>query len=177
MSYIDRFSIVILQFLSMEPLKSHYQREIARELGVSVGKTNQVLRVLEQEEIVLKERRGRVDLYRYNLRNPVARYLKILFILSELSDVIRRLRNSSDRIILFGSCADGTDSVESDIDLLILTSDKNELEKIIRSARRSIDRRISPIILNHIEFSELRDRDQAFYEQVSRGITLWQGEE
>ena len=58
-----------------------------------------------------------------------ARYLKILFNLSELSELVRKLRDTSKKIILFGSSAEGTDSNESDIDLLILTSDKKQGEK------------------------------------------------
>ena len=174
--WLDKFSVRILRFLAREPSKSYYQREIARTVGVSVGKTNQVLKVLEREEIVVKERKGRVDLYRYNLHNPVARHLKILFILTELSELTRQLRQASKKIILFGSCAEGTDSNASDIDLLILTSDKDRVKKLIASSRRILSRKVSPIVLNLIEFSELKNRDRPFYEQASKGIVLWQEE-
>lgn len=176
-AYLDRYATAILKLLSLEPLRSYYQREIARKVGVSLGKTNQVLRALEKEEIVLKERRGNVDLYKYNLRSPVARYLKVLFTLNELNELTRNLREVSNKIVIFGSCADGTDSLESDIDILILTSNKSEARCIIEPARRTLKRRLSPLILNPIEFSGLREKDHAFYEQMSRGIVLWQQEE
>lgn len=174
--WLDKFSVRILGFLAWEPSKSYYQREIARTVGVSVGKTNQVLKVLEREEIVVKERKGRVDLYRYDLHNAVARHLKILFALTELSELIRQLRQVSKKVVIFGSCAEGTDSIASDIDLLILTSDKDRVKKLIASSRRILSRKVSPIVLNLIEFSELKDKDRVFYEQVSRGIVLWQEE-
>jgi len=173
---LDRFSVKILRFLSKEPMKSFYQRETARAAGVSVGKTNQVLKALEQEEIVLKERKGRINLYRYNLHDPVARHLKILFTLVELSELVRRLRQVSEEIVLFGSCAEGIDTAESDIDLFILTNDKDELRRTVALARRTLDRRLSPVVLNPVEFSELRDRDRPLYEQISRGIELWRKE-
>mgnify|MGYP001030018997 CR=1 FL=1 len=175
--YLDRFSVKILRFLSQEPLRSYYQREIARTAGVSLGKTNQVLRMLESEEIVLKERRGRMTLYRYNLQNPAARYLKTLFTLIELSALVKQLRRASKRIVLFGSCAEGTDTIESDIDLLTLTDDKKKARRIIDTSRRTLSRRISPILLTPLEFSQLKEKDQPLYGQVSRGITLWQEEQ
>ena len=174
--WLDKFSVRILRVLTREPSKSYYQREIARTAAVSVGKTNHVLKALEREEIVLKERKGRVDIYRYNLHNPVARHLKILFTLTELSELIRQLRQASKKITLFGSCAEGTDSNASDIDLLILTSDKDRVKKLIATHRRILSRKVSPIVLNLIEFSELKNRDRPFYEQVSKGIVLWQEE-
>jgi predicted nucleotidyltransferase len=177
LGFIDKFSISILKLLASDPLRSYYQREVARKAGVSVGKTNQVLRSLEREELVLKARTGKVDLYTYNLGSPLARHLKILFTLAEVGELLRKLRGTTNKIILYGSCAGGTDTKESDIDLLIMTSDKEETERIIQRASPSIGRRVSPVILNPLEFSGLKEKDPAFYEQTSRGIVLWQREE
>ena len=174
--YLDKFSVKILVFLSQEPLKSYYQREIARIVGISVGKTNQVLRALESEEIVLKEVKGKMTLYRYNLHNPAARHLKILFNLTELNELVKQLRRVSRKTVLFGSCSEGTDTIESDIDLLILTDNREKTRRIINQTRRLLSRRVSPILLNPLEFSQLKDKDRPLYEQVSRGITLWQEE-
>jgi hypothetical protein len=81
---LDRYSIAIVKLLASVPLNGYYQREVARGSGVSVGKTNQVLRELETKRFLTKERKGNVDLYRYNLVNPAARYLKIFVDLSRL---------------------------------------------------------------------------------------------
>jgi predicted nucleotidyltransferase len=177
LSFVDKFSIAILRLLALDPLRSYYQREVAKKAGVSVGKTNQVLRALEREEVVLKAHTGKVDLYRYNLGNPLARHLKILFSLSEVADLLRKLRGKSNKVILYGSCAEGSDTKESDIDMLIVGGDKEEIGRMIERAGHSIERRVSPVILTPLEFSELKKKDPAFYEQVSRGIALWQQEE
>src|SRR2546422_7375278 len=124
LAQIDRFSIAILRLLASEPLRTYYQREVARIAGVSVGKTNQVLRRLESDELVSRERRGNVDLYSYNLSSPPARHLKIFFNLSQEDELRRRLRGVSNKVVLFGSYAEGTDSKESDIDILVVTADK-----------------------------------------------------
>jgi predicted nucleotidyltransferase len=177
LTQIDRFSMAILRLLASEPLRSYYQREVARIAGVSVGKTNQVLRRLEKDELLSRERRGNVDLYSYNLGSPPARYLKIFFNLSEVEGLRRRLRGLSSKVILFGSCAEGTDSRESDIDILVVAGDKEAAEKTVRKAESGTRRKISPVILTPLEFSGLKEKDQAFYEQVNKGITLWEPEE
>jgi predicted nucleotidyltransferase len=174
--FLDKFSIAIIELLASDPLSSHYQREIAKKAGVSVGKTNQILKALEEEEVVLKARVGKVDLYRYNLQSPLARLLKILFSLYEIGGLIKNLRNKSNRIILYGSCAEGSDTKESDVDLLVVSDEKQGTERTIRNEARSIERTVSPIILTPLEFSGLKQKDSAFYEQVSRGMTLWEKE-
>ncbi len=177
-AFIDRFSVAILRLLASDPMKSYYQREVARSAGVSVGKTNQMLKALEKEELVTKEHVGKVDLYRYNLADAAARTLKIFFNISELRGLVKSLRNhGTSKVVLFGSCADGTDTKESDADILVVTSDKEEATSVVQRAGRSVSRRVSPIILNPLEFSKLKKDDQPFYEQVSKGITLWRREE
>src|SRR4029077_5918825 len=124
-----------------------------------------------------RERKGNVDLYRYNIASPAARYLKIFFNLSELSDLLRKLRRVSDKVVLFGSYAEGTDSAESDVDLLVVTGQKEEVGRTLNRTRGPKDRKVSPMILTALEFSQLKAKDPGFYEQVSKGITLWQNGE
>ena len=142
-----------------------------------MGKTNQVLRRLESDELVSRERRGNVDLYSYNLSSPPARHLKTFFNLSEVDELRRRLRGVINKVMLFGSCAEGTDSKESDIDILVVTVDKEAAAKTIRKVESGTGRKISAVILTPLEFNGLREKDPAFYEQVNKGITLWQREE
>jgi len=173
---LDRFSVKILRFLSGEPLSNFYQREISRKTGVSIGKTNQVLRALEREGIVLNEKRGKVNLYRYNLHNPASRQLKITFTLLELGDLVQRLRDISRRVVLYGSCAEGQDTSQSDVDLLIVTDDREKATKAVNWARRTLDRRVSPLVLTLAEFSHLKSSDQPLFRQINKGIVLWREE-
>lgn len=173
LSSLDPFTLRIYRFLAREPLKSFYQRELARKLNISLGKTNRTLRILEKEELVLKEARGKITLYRYNQVNVVGQRIKILFTLIELNTLIRRLRESSRKIILYGSCAAAEDTSESDIDLLIVTSEKEGAEGIAASAQKVGERRLSPLILSPSEYSELKRKDKPLYREISQGIILW----
>ena len=127
--------------------------------------------------MVIKESRGRVNYYSYNLRNPSARYLKVFFNLSELGGLFRRLKEASDKVVLFGSSADGSDSRQSDMDILVVSRNREAVEREVMEARGTFERKISPVILTHLEWSKLKDKDRAFYDQVSRGIVVWQKEE
>lgn len=174
--YLDKFATTTLRFLSRQPTKSYYQRELSGKLRISIGKTNQVLRLLEREGIISRERKGKIDLYKYNIENPVARQLKVLFTLAELNDLVRSLKRASKKTVLYGSCATGEDTSESDIDLLITTNDKERARRIISSAKSKPNRKISALILTPTEFSALKTRDPPLHEQIGNGIVLWREE-
>jgi len=170
---LDPFTMKMFLFLARDPLGNFYQRELARTLGISLGKTNQVLKLLEAEELLLKEERGKINLYSYNPGNPLGRQLKILSTLAELNNLRMRLRENSEKIILYGSSAEGEDTTESDLDLLIITSEKKKAGETIAANRRSMKRRVSELILTQLEYSGLKKQDKPLYRQITRGIILW----
>jgi len=171
LKHLTPASLTILRFLSDDPIRNFYQREIARATKVSVGATNQILRTLAEKEIVTREKRGKMFFYKYNIQNPVARQLKILFNINDLDDLIKTIRDRCKRIILFGSCAEG-----SDVDLLVLTNEKDSVKKAINRHEKRINKKISEILVNANEFVRLRSRDKPLHERIMKGIVLWQTE-
>lgn len=176
MNFLTGASLRVLTPLINDPMREFYQREVARMARVSIGATNQTLKILAEREIVTKERRGKMFFYRYNLKNPVARQLKILLNVGCLDGLVKELRKYSKRVILFGSCADGSDVKESDIDLFVLTGEKTKAREIIDYFRKRIDRRVAPVILSANEFAVLRSRDRPLHDRILKGIVLWQVE-
>ena len=115
-------------------------------------------------------------MYRANLRSPVARQLKVLFNVLALSDLVDEVKRISDKIVLFGSCAEGTDVKDSDMDLFTLTSNAETFNREVRRCEQKIDRKLSLIVVNPNEFTKMKTRDTPLYERVSRDMTLWERE-
>lgn len=176
LKHLTPASLTILRFLSDDPIRDFYQREIARATKVSVGATNQILRTLAEKEILTREKRGKMFFYKYNIQNPVARQLKILFNINDLNDLIKKIRDQCKRIILFGSCAEGSNVKASDVDLFILTNEKDPVKKAINRHEKRINKKISAILVNANEFVRLRSRDKPLRERIMKGIVLWQTE-
>lgn len=114
--------------------------------------------------------------YRLNMKNAVAKQFKVLFNVSALDDLVNRIKQLSERVILFGSCAEGTDAEDSDIDLFVLTSDIETVQRRIMEYGRKLHRRISPIVVDSSGLAKMKSVDKPLYERVSRGITLWEQE-
>jgi len=114
--------------------------------------------------------------YRFNSKNAVARQFKVLFNVYSLNALVEQIRNSSKKIILFGSCSEGTDAKESDVDLFILTNEKDKVRSSISDYQKSVLKRISPIVVNSNEFVKLKKEDKPLYERILKGVTLWESE-
>ena len=174
LKFITRSALKILYALASDPMRAFYQREVAKEAEVSVGSANRTLKVLAEKELVTKEKRGKIFLYKFNTESTVARQIKILFNVNELDELVRTLKKYSTRIILFGSCAEGNDVKDSDIDLFVLTSEKGTVKKIINSYETL--RKIAPIIVDANDFVKMRNEDKPLYDSILRGIRLWETE-
>lgn len=162
----------VLRFLARNTGKSFFEREIVEATGVSRSAVNLATRTLHQAGLLLCERRGRMNFYAADDRHPFVRQFKVLDTLVQLELLQKEMRPLVRQIILFGSCAEGTNTNESDIDLFILTSERSRVMALI--SQYPADHRIQPVILNNQELAAVKEKDAAFYEQVRRGIVLWE---
>jgi predicted nucleotidyltransferase len=75
-------------------------------------------------------------------------------------------------MILFGSCAVGEDTEESDIDVYIETTDRPAAKTPISHCESGVSRKISPIIVSPDEGVQLRTRDRPLFERIQGGKLL-----
>ena len=163
-------SIQIIRYLGRRYREGYYVREISRNLGIGLGSASQSLRTLKEAGFVSKEHKGRLVIYRANIQNFLLREFKILLTLLEIDPFILSLKGISSRIILFGSCAAGEDTIDSDIDILIETDTKREVAMLHDSYQG--ERKISPIILDASEFRDLEVKDRPLYERIKLGKVI-----
>ena len=170
---INPLGLQILTFLARNPDKQFYLREIATIIKKSVGGTHKNLKSLHKMEFVNENKSGKNVYYQINQMNPSIKNFKIFMTLHELTPLTRDLKKISDKIILFGSCATGDDTAESDVDLFILTKEKDKVMRQIK--KKKIQREIQPVIVNAAEFIHVKEKSKALYQEIKNGITLWDG--
>ena len=162
----------VLRFLAHHVGQSFYEQEIVEHTGVSRSAVNLATRSLHQVGLLLRERRGRMNFYAADDRHPFVRQFKVLDTVTRLETLLRELRPLARRVILFGSCAEGVDAEDSDVDLFILASDRSQVMGMI--SHRRFDRPIQPVIVDNQELAAMKQEEPAFYAQVQRGIVLWE---
>ncbi|MCX6567168.1 MAG: nucleotidyltransferase domain-containing protein [Candidatus Aminicenantes bacterium] len=145
-----------------------------RATGVSKGSANRILRRLAALSLLERAEKGRMVFYRLNAGDPFVRQLKIAENVWALRFFVDGLKETARKVLLFGSCAEGTDVAESDIDVLILTDDKKTAGEKVSVFNRKAGRQMAPIIVDMKEFSIMRKDDRPLFERIDRGIVLWE---
>jgi len=157
----------LLRFIS-EKDGELYERQISKEAGVSVGSANSILRSFAKIGLVKSVRKGQMIFYKRNDENPLLRQFKVFMTVNELSETISRLAPLSKRIILFGSRAEGTNTEKSDIDLFVLSSEKEAVRRVLDAKPK-----VQVILANSVEYADLEQKDKPLYERINEGIELY----
>ena len=166
--------IQILTFLARHPEQEFYMREIAQSIHKSVGGTHKVLKSLQTMNFVVEKKSGKNTYYKVNTTNPSVKNFKIFMTTTELNPLINDLKNNSEKIILFGSCSVGDDTAESDIDLFVLSHENEKVKSYLN--KKQSGRTIQAVVVTAVELVKLKEHDKAFYQEINKGITLWEAQ-
>jgi len=167
----------VLSLLAKFSDQEFYERQVARRLGISYGSANRALNELYSTGAVSRRHEGKMYFYSINSTNVVIADFKKIVNQMLIEPLVEKLKKQSNRIILYGSCALGTDTSESDLDLFIVSKSKEGVSNVIRDFKfpkgyEGIH--IQAVIKTPIELLEGGDSDRAFMEEVDRGILLWE---
>lgn len=164
----------ILSFLARYSGKIFCEREIHNITKSSAGAVNQTLKLLLELGIVTREKKGNLFLYSINSDNYLTKYFKIFETLLYIHDFIEEIKPYAYEIILYGSCAEGANAANSDIDIFIKTEYISKVRKIANKYR-AMDDSLKAVILDPLEVASSKKIDEVFYNEVKKGIVLWRG--
>lgn len=156
----------VLGMLLLHPEESLHGREIARRTGLAAGTLTRELKRLADVGLLNRNKRGNQVEYSANRDSPI--FLELAAILrktSGMADVIAEaLEALSDHInaaLIFGSVARGTETVGSDIDVLLIGSmDFGAVIDALYPAQQQLAREINPKVFSPQEWrGKLRERN------------------
>lgn len=160
----------IINFLADTPWQDYYTAEIAKKNKISLGGCFNALNSLAKKNMIKEEARGNMRFWQINADNAIVKQYRIAFLLNKIANFIKAAKSRAIKLVLFGSGARGEYDKTSDIDLLILTNDKQAVEFIINKyAKKYL---IKPIIKSPNEWHELEIKEPEFYQEVRSGIEL-----
>jgi predicted transcriptional regulator len=154
-----------------------YERELSRKLGISTGSANRALNELYSTGAVARRREGKMYFYSIDLSNAALTEFKKMVNLMLIEPLVEELKKVSSRIILYGSCALGTDNSDSDLDLFIVSNSKEDVSNVISGftfPRGFENIRIQSVIRTPVELLERGESERTFMEEVERGMVLWE---
>jgi len=167
----------VLSFLAKFSDKEFYERQIARKIGIAYGSANRALNQLHSTGAIRRRQEGKMYFYSVDSSNAAIVELKKLINMMLIEPLAEELKNISSRIVLYGSCARGVDTSHSDLDLFIVSNDKEQLMEAISSfgfPPGFEDIHIQAVIKSPVELLEAGESEQAFLAEVEQGISLWE---
>jgi len=170
----NRNPLLILSYLSKNNTGESISSHIAKKLDLAAGSVHQILRQFEEKGIVQSRQLGKSIIYEIDRQSPLFKSFRIFDNLLDLDDLFTRLKPMCRKIILFGSCATGDDTSQSDIDMLIVV-DSEEREKVMAIiSNYESTREIKPVLVDIVELMEMENNDQVFYNEIMKGIEIWE---
>jgi uncharacterized protein len=145
-------------------------RELERQSGFAVSTVRQELKKLERLGLVQTRISGNRTYYRANSSHPLYPEIRSLVLKTiGLADVLREaLGNESIRLaFVFGSVADGSETAESDIDLMVIGSiSLRALAGRLSGVSQTVGRELNPSVMTESEFSKRRLAEDHFVSTV-----------
>ncbi len=160
----------VLDYLTLAE-KPVFVSEIARKTGLGKSSVSRALKVLKDYDFLKCSKRGSAVFCEVDRGSPALVRIRVALNLIEIEPKITVLKKFSNKIVLFGSCSNGTDTNESDIDLLVVTSEKTRTIKATQNIKFS--RPAQWVLKTPQEYIILNNKEPVFAEELAKGITLW----
>ena len=167
----------VLGLLAKFSDQEFYEREVVRRLGISSGSANRALNELFSSGAVSRRREGKMYFYSVDSSNAAIAEFKKMVNLMLVEPLIEELKKISNRIVLYGSCAQGADTSESDLDLFVVSNDKQNVSDTIHNFKfpRGYENiHIQSVIKTPVELLESGESERTFLEEIERGLELWE---
>ncbi len=177
MNFPSKTEIEILSFLIDRPGSKFYEKEISGKTGVSAGAANQALRLFTGEMLLKKEKKGRLNFYEANMRNPMVRQMKVLLNIMKIYGLVKQIRRKTEKIVLFGSCSTGLNTEGSDIDLFIVARDRGAVARALGRFQPNLPAKMNATVVEPDKLGEFKAGNRLLYSQINNGIKLWDANE
>jgi len=167
----------ILSFLAKFCDQEFYERQIAQRIGIAYGSANRALNDLYSAGAIRRRQEGKMYFYSVDSSNAAIVEFKKLINMILIEPLTEKLKDMTSKIVLYGSCAQGNDTSQSDLNLFIVSDDRERAMQAIDSfsfAPGFEDIHIQAVIKSPVELLEAGKSEQAFLAEVEQGIILWE---
>src|SRR3989344_8285009 len=164
-------------------------KEIIERVDYSYERVNSALKSLTKKKIVTEEKKGKTLVYSLDLHNLYSEIGFDHYMLEREIDfiknypaqykAIKEIENNPYvwGVILFGSYSKGTESKQSDVDLICLSDKKKETEHLVKSLKYEFNIEFSPVVMPLYEFPSIKkDNPELLHDLKMYGI-IFKGED
>ncbi|RLB82186.1 MAG: hypothetical protein DRH17_06560 [Deltaproteobacteria bacterium] len=181
--FTSKVRIELLSAFFLHPDTAFYVREIARITGEDYKNVSLELRNLEEIGLLRSRKQGNLKYFSLNKEFLIYEELKSIFLktrgaVAVLKDALSKVRGI-DFAFIYGSLASGTETAESDIDMMVIGRIALErLLKLIREPEGILAREINPSLFDLAEVNRrVKAKDPFITEVLSSPKIMLVGDE
>lgn len=163
----------VLRLLFGQPGRSFYANEIVRYARLGIGTVQRELARLSEVGLLTVTRQGNQKHYQANAASPIFEELRGIVVKTfGVADVLKAaLQPVADKIqlaFIYGSVAKGSDTAESDIDLMLIADrlSYTALMTLLGEVEAQLGRAVNPTLYSLAELKRKRKEDNAFVRRV-----------
>lgn len=166
-------------------------KEIQERVEYSYERVNSALKSLSEKKIIIEKQKGKTLVYSLDLHNLYAEIGFGSYSLERETDFIKKHKTVykaiqevenhpfSWSVILFGSYSKGSETKQSDVDLIVtcIPSKEKEVENFVKSLKHKYGINFSPVVLPMHEFSNIKkDNPELWHDLKMYGIVFKGGD-
>jgi len=165
-------------------------KEIQERVDYSYERVNSALKSLAKKKIVIEKQSGKTLVYSLDLQNLYADIMgfnaymlqrEIEFI-KKHKVIFRTIKKVIESpfvwgVILFGSYSKGTETKQSDVDLICISNKKEETEQLVKSLKHESNVKFAPVVMPLHEFPNIKKDNPTLWNDLKRyGIAFKGGD-
>jgi predicted nucleotidyltransferase len=170
----------VLGLIFTHPERSFYTSEIVRNVHSGVGAVERELSKLERSGLVSVERIGNQKHYRANRAAPIFEELrglveKTVGLPEPIRQSLRPYADAIESAFIYGSVAKGTDTAQSDIDLMVIGDNLNysDLYTAAHTAESRLGRKVNPLFLSLKDWQRKASDEGSVISKISRSPKIF----
>ncbi|MCX6748582.1 MAG: nucleotidyltransferase domain-containing protein [Candidatus Pacearchaeota archaeon] len=157
-------------------------KELLKKSGFSYEPVYRTLQELTKKNIIFSKKFGKTLVYNLNFKKDISKMAFNIYsierarkffdkhygIYSALSEIPE---DKAEMIIIFGSYAKGNPREDSDIDILCISPEFEELKSIIYTLKKSHNKDFTPVIILKKEFAKIKkENKELWHDLVNYGV-------
>jgi predicted nucleotidyltransferase len=170
----------VLALIFNHPERSFYTTEIVQKVRSGVGAVERELSKLERSGLVSVERIGNRKHFRANKAAPIFEDLRGLIektagLTEPIKKSLKPFANSIKSAFVYGSVAKGSDTANSDIDLMVIGEDLNysDLYTAAQNVERKLRRKVHPLFLSPDDWQRKVTDKGSVFSKINRSPKIF----
>ncbi|MBI2136027.1 nucleotidyltransferase domain-containing protein [Candidatus Woesearchaeota archaeon] len=179
----NKTAIKLLKIMASAPLQEFKEIELIKKAKTGKGSANLIISELVKDNILVEQRAGKTKIISINLQNPAFVLLKSLFDQKKLENINsnsraalilfkEKIRDLADMLVVFGSSIAGTATEKSDVDILVVSTKLDDINKERKQIEELFDIRFNLHSYSADDLKKSIKQDRFAYNALATGAFL-----